>query len=118
MLNLRVPARSDRNLRFASTAALLGLLCALVLLVAGCGARGQLFEPLGSGGGSTSAGPSGPGGGPSCRVDGFECSGDLDCCSGRCQQGVCGETIECRSDGEVCAGAQDCCSSSYWARLP
>jgi hypothetical protein len=45
-----------------------------------------------------------------CRVDGESCETGIDCCSGHCVNGLCGEPVnECSELDEKCVTTADCC---------
>jgi hypothetical protein len=46
-----------------------------------------------------------------CRVAGESCQGSTDCCTLRCEGGMCSDEI-CISDGQACADNAECCGGS------
>jgi hypothetical protein len=47
-----------------------------------------------------------------CRGDGQSCTTGVDCCSGHCNDGMCGPAEGCSKQGERCSADSDCCDST------
>lgn len=66
------------------------------------GDGGEDGDPATGGAGATS---------PSCLETGAACEDAEDCCTGRCDFGLClGTTGLCSANGEACAASAECCS--------
>jgi hypothetical protein len=59
--------------------------------------------------GSSSGGASGSSSG-GCQVDGVPCIAATQCCSGTCDNQVCGGPVTCLADGSTCSSGPQCCS--------
>jgi hypothetical protein len=80
------------------------------------GASGAGGAAGGTAGGGTAgsgvggAGTAGVAGGPTCSHDGNACTEGTECCSGKCEAGLCTTDTVCGLPGDACTGGGDCCS--------
>ena len=85
-------------------------LLALLVVLTACGGHSSTNNDIADGSGATTGHGDGPNG---CMIDGDTCSIGTDCCSTRCETGVCLPSNSCLAPGATCVDGptNNCCSS-------